>query len=103
MFIGSVRSLAAEHALVAARQDSDERFERSFRDSATGMALVGLDERFLDVNTALAEMTGRAAGDLIGGTWREILDPEDIAAAVAWQGRALAGAAEPLRSRQRIV
>jgi PAS domain S-box-containing protein len=103
VFIGSVRSLAAEHALVAARQEADERFERSFRDSATGMALVSPDERLLDVNDALCQLSGRSSGELIGSSWRALLDDDESAAVVAWQGRALAGAGEPLRSRQRLM
>jgi PAS domain S-box-containing protein len=102
VFIGSVRSLVGEHAMVEARQEADERFERAFRDSTGGMALVGLDEKFVDVNAALCELSGRRPGELIGRTWRDIFDSSETAAAVAWQGRALAGATEPLRSRQRL-
>ena len=102
-FIGSVRSLAGEHALVSARQEADERFERAFRDGATGMALVGLDERFVDVNPALCELTGRTTAELTGQSWREIVAPDEVAAALAWQGRALAGATEPLHMPQRLL
>lgn len=43
---------------------SEQRFHQAFDDAPIGMALIGLDGRFLDVNRLLASKTGYAAAAL---------------------------------------
>src|SRR5208283_3763155 len=52
----------AEQAL----RESEERFRRIFQHSASGMALVSVDQRFLQVNTALCSMLGYSESELLG-------------------------------------
>ena len=105
--LGSASAFAAQRSLVAERTAallaSEERFHSVFRLSAVGMALVAPDGRFLLVNPALCELTGRTTAELTGQSWREIVAPDEVAAALAWQGRALAGATEPLHMPQRLL
>jgi len=59
----------------AAARDAVARFEAAFDDAPIGMALLGLDGQFLQVNAALCDITGYctddeerllAAGDRLG-------------------------------------
>ena len=54
--------LAAEEKL----RQSEERFRNAFDFAPVGMALVGLDHRFLQVNSALSAMLGRSEVELLG-------------------------------------
>ena len=42
------------------------------------MAVVGLDERFLHVNSALCEILGRTPEELLGMTVPQVTCPEDV-------------------------
>ncbi len=58
-------------------REARERFERAFEDAPIGMALVGLDGRWLRVNRRVCEITGYPAEDLLGMTFQEITHPGD--------------------------
>ncbi len=53
------------------------------RDAPAGMAFLGPDQRFLWVNSALAEMYGRQAADFIGNSVTAVLPAVDAARAEA--------------------
>ncbi len=59
-------------------RDSEERFRSAFHHAAIGMALVGLDGRFLLVNRSLCELVGYAADDLLARTFQDITHPDDL-------------------------
>ena len=48
-----------------------------FDQAAIGMALVGLDGRFLRVNRALCELLGRSEAELLDSTIADLADPGD--------------------------
>ena len=60
---------------------SEAAMRFSFAQSADGMARVGLvgteSRRFLDVNDAFCELTGRSRAELLGGSWPMLLRPEN--------------------------
>jgi PAS domain S-box-containing protein len=64
-----------------------------FDQAAIGMALVGLDGRFLRVNRALCELLGRAEAELLDRTIADLADPEDDPV-LADLGRAAEGGAQ---------
>lgn len=58
---------------------SHERlFHRAFHFAAVGMALVGLDGRWLKVNRALCEALGYSEEELILLTFQEVTHPADL-------------------------
>ena len=70
---------------------SEERFRATFEQAAVGMALVGIDGRWLRVNQRLCEITGYPAEDLLTKTFQEITHPDDLDLDLDHVRRLLAG------------
>ncbi|MGY6501831.1 MAG: PAS domain S-box protein [Acidimicrobiales bacterium] len=68
-----------------------ETFRTAFDAAPIGMALVGLDGRFLQVNTALCDILGYQAADLLDHTFQDITHPADLHLDVAQAEHLLAG------------
>ncbi len=80
----------------AARREAEERFRRAFDDSATGMAVVGVDgERgdvVLDANETFSRIFGRPRDVLIGSrALTELIDPGHAPAVARGVERLLRG------------
>lgn len=89
-----VREVTARHeaaAAVAALHDSEERFRLAARHSPIGLALVGLDGSWMDVNPALCRIVGRSAEELSTLTFQDITHPDDLDADLAEVDRLVAG------------
>ncbi|MGA8833051.1 MAG: PAS domain S-box protein [Desulfomonilaceae bacterium] len=61
-----------------ALQLSEERFQRLFEQSPSGIAVVGLDYRWLSVNATLCEIVGYTEDELTKLTFVDITHPDDI-------------------------
>ena len=57
---------------------AEEHFRSAFENAAIGMALVGLDGRWLRVNDALARLTGYPADQLIQMSFKDLTPAEDV-------------------------
>jgi diguanylate cyclase (GGDEF)-like protein/PAS domain S-box-containing protein len=64
------------HQETSALREAEERFRRAFEDAGTGMAITGLDGRFVRVNRSLAEMLGRPPEALAGRRVRDLTHPD---------------------------
>jgi PAS domain S-box-containing protein len=62
-------------------QRTNEKFRTAFEYASVGMALVGMDKRFIQVNQALCEITGYSAAELIGKSFEDITYTHDLALA----------------------
>jgi PAS domain-containing protein len=70
---GRMLSLAFQReAELQALSESEERFRTAFDSAAIGMALVGLDGRWLQVNSALCSMVGYSEAVLLECTFQDI-------------------------------
>ena len=87
----------AEKAL----EESEQRFGSAFRDAAIGMALVGTDGRWLQVNRSLCKILGYSEGELLGKTFQDITHPDDLEADVEQVRRMLAGEIETYQKEKR--
>ena len=74
-----------------ARTESEERFRTAFDSAASGMALIDLDGRFLQVNAALCELTGYSEAELLARTIQGITYPDDFAADLGQMQRLVTG------------
>ena len=94
---GVIVGLRDIHDQVLARE-ALERSENLFRvamDGAPqGMAVVGLDLQFLQVNRALGEMLARDESWLLSHTLRDVISPEDLEADLAGNNELFAGTAQ---------
>lgn len=75
--VGSARDI---HAEVQARHElarSERRFRLALESAPSGMAVVGMDLRFLQVNPALCRMADCDESWLLDHTVRDILHPEE--------------------------
>ena len=77
LFTGIVRDITERKAAEEALKESEERFRGAFEDASVGVALVGLDNRYLRVNRAFCEMLGYTEGELVGRNSFEITHPDD--------------------------
>jgi len=65
-----------EEATVALRE-SEARFRSAFDDAPIGMALVGIDGRWLQVNRSLCELVGYSEDDLLTMSVEDLTHPDD--------------------------
>jgi diguanylate cyclase (GGDEF)-like protein/PAS domain S-box-containing protein len=89
----------AEKAL----RESEQRFGSAFRDAAIGMALVGTDGRFLQVNRALCRIVGYSDEELLAKNFRDITHPDDLEADVEQVRKMLAGEIETYQKEKRYL
>jgi PAS domain S-box-containing protein len=74
------RARAIAAARTAELAASEERFRHAFQFAGIGMALVGLDGRWLRVNKSLCEIVGYTEAELLQKTFQDITHPDDLEA-----------------------
>jgi len=62
---------------------SEERFGRVFENANAGMALIGIDQRFIQVNGALCQILGRAKEEIVGKHVQDFMNPAEAEASLA--------------------
>jgi len=68
----------AQSQLLVAQAESEERFRSAFDAAPIGIALIGLDERWIRINPALCRMLGSPESSLLGMNASDSVHPEDI-------------------------
>ncbi|MGA2053314.1 MAG: PAS domain S-box protein, partial [Opitutales bacterium] len=80
---------------------SEEHFRTAMEHSAIGMALVGLDGKWLKVNEALCRLVGYTEEELLRIDFQTITHPDDLDADLAQVQRMLAGEIETYQMEKR--
>ena len=82
---GGVRAVVTSFSEITARviaeralRESEERFRNTFEHAGIGMAIVGLDGRWLRVNRALLRILGYEEDWLLAHTFQDITHPDDL-------------------------
>ncbi|MGV1006523.1 MAG: diguanylate cyclase domain-containing protein [Candidatus Nanopelagicales bacterium] len=88
-----------ERALTA----SEATLRLTFESAPVGMAMVGLDRRFLTVNRSLAQMLDRPAGWLTTHCLTDVLAPEYDELDQQVRAQVLSGAVDSLATEKRLV
>jgi PAS domain S-box-containing protein len=83
--------------------ESELRFRSAFELSPTGMALVGLDGRWLEVNRALCEILGYSEGELRKLTFQDITHPDDLEVDLALTRQLFAGEIPSYQMEKRYI
>jgi diguanylate cyclase (GGDEF)-like protein/PAS domain S-box-containing protein len=104
----AARDVTERFAVEAAQREAEERFRRAFDDSATGMAVVGVEgERrdvLLDANDSLARIFGCPREELVGTrALSAMVDPQHAPALARGMEELLRGADAVHRGEYRIV
>ncbi len=99
--IGVLRDITDRKEAEEALRESEQRFGSAFRDAAIGMALVGTDGRFLQVNRSLRRILGYSEGELLEKTFQEITHPDDLETDVVHLHQLLAGELETYQKEKR--
>ena len=87
----------------AALRASEERFKSAFGDAPIGMALVGTDGRWLQVNRALCEIVGYSEPELLATDFQSITHPDDLEADLGLMRQTLAGKIRTYQMEKRYI
>lgn len=87
------------HAL----ENSEKRFRQTLEHAPIGLALVGLDGQFLDVNQSLSSMFGYPTEVLRQKKFQDITHPDDLAADTLRAKRLIAGEETSIRWIKRYI
>lgn len=101
--VGSWRDVESQMEAVEALQLSERRFRLAMESAPTGMAIVDLDRRFIDVNPALCRMLDRDEDWLLAHRVVDIIDPEDDLLDLQMRTRLVAGDTASLSSEKRLL
>ncbi|HEX7299048.1 MAG TPA: EAL domain-containing protein [Solirubrobacteraceae bacterium] len=87
----------------SALREAEERFRVAFEEAGIGMAITGLDGRFMRVNRSLADMLGSTPQELAGAMVRDITHPDDRAADREAMRALIAGELKVYRAEKRYL
>lgn len=91
LWFGFLHDISERKRTEQALQESEERFRLAFESAAIGMALLGLDGRWLRVNRYLCELLGRSEAELLQSSSPALTHPDDLVQEQAEIRRLLAG------------
>ncbi len=97
------REESERHQAEDGLRESEERFRLAFENADIGMALVGLDGRYLRVNTALSVMLGYTREDLERMGVRDLTYSDDLQMSRDFQRRTLRGEISSAQFEKRKV
>lgn len=103
----TVANLRAESELRAAAEQSRAQSQATLRSALEhapiGMAIVGLNGRFLQVNRSLCDIVGRDEPELLRCTFQDITHPDDLDKDVALVGSLVRGEIPHYQMEKRYV
>jgi diguanylate cyclase (GGDEF)-like protein/PAS domain S-box-containing protein len=101
--VTTLRDVTERRQLEAQLTQANAVFEVSFAAAPIGMALVGIDGRWLKVNDALCELLGRDGPTLLAGTFQDLTHPEDLVADLGLVREVLDGTRDGYRMEKRYL
>ena len=100
---GAAESRTARRVVERERDDARDLFETAFSHAPIGMALVGLNGRWLKVNRAICRMTGWSQQELLERTFHDLSHPDDLSADQALMQQLIGGEIDDYRMEKRYV
>jgi PAS domain S-box-containing protein len=102
-FEGFIEDISKNRAKDEALRESEEKFRSIFQNSLAGVALVGLDGRYLAVNPAYSDIFGYPAEKLMSEDFLKLTHPEDVARSQELMRGVLASKGKTLRFTKRYL
>ncbi len=99
-YVANMRDITDRKQADAERIEAEERFRQGFERSAFGLAILDLRFSCTSANSALTELLGYGAGDLLGLRPLELLHPAEAAAAMEGAERLLRPDGPPFYKRE---
>jgi diguanylate cyclase (GGDEF)-like protein/PAS domain S-box-containing protein len=102
-FVAQIEDVTERVLAQRGLEEAEERFRRAFDDAPIGMALAGLDGRWLRVNPTLCEITGYLEEELLARTFQDISHPDDLQEDLDMLDNLIAGDVRSYRVEKRYV
>ena len=83
--------------------ESEQGFKSAFEYAAIGMALVGLDGSFVEVNDAVCQLLGYSREELLAKTFQDITYPDDLEVDLALVAQLVAGELRSYQLEKRYI
>lgn len=93
-FIAMIQDVTERRRTEEALRESEEKFRLAFDNANTGMCLVDIQGRLLQVNDKMSAIFGYSRRELEGMTVNDLAVPEDAALSAEYIGRALHGGSD---------
>ena len=101
--ISFIEDITEQVRLEQARVEAEQLFQISFDSAPIGIALQGLDGRWLDANAAFCAILGRTHDEVVGAHYADVTYVEDRELSVASTEQLLAGEIESFALEKRYV
>ena len=98
-----LRNISKRKQALEALQESEDRFRITFTGAAIGMAIIGLDGKFWEVNSALQAMLGYSEVQLRSMTLVQVTHVDDLAVSIHLFDRMLQNQWENYQIEQRYI
>ena len=98
-----IQDISARKQADAAARASEARFRAAFEQAAVGMAIRGMDRRFVRVNRKLCEFLGYDEAELLTMTSLDVTPPQDRDAALELQSRIAEGSIDQYSREKRYL
>lgn len=103
LVIATVRDVTERLRAENALRESEKRFRSTLEHAPIGMAIVALDGRWLEVNTALCDILGYSKGELETLAEPDITHPDDLAESAARSAQLTAGTIRSYQMEKRYT
>lgn len=100
---GLFRDITEAKAAERRLREANRRFQQTFEHAPIGMALVGVDGLFLEVNSALCDIAGYDRQALLAKTFQDITHPDDLDADLSLLQEVLLGTRTSYEMEKRYV
>ncbi|HMK45921.1 MAG TPA: PAS domain S-box protein, partial [Methanocella sp.] len=101
--IGITQDITERKRAEEALMESEEKYRSVYQQSAIGIARVGIDYRFIEVNQKFCDITGYTVKELLAKSSMDIICPEDVDNDVKYAKMLLSGQINTYSTERRYV